>query len=164
MLRCYLDPPIESSLLLLFSGTSFFLLHSGCRQRLPRNSCRCTDFIHDIEPESTVKPRSSGDAASCRELGSAVITGEQWPKLGHQTKLFAARQLSSLRNGLLKRPRSHCRPSLPLILITMSDAATPLNALEIRLRSHAILCTVGFLIILPIGVLVPRLTRTLPYK
>jgi len=46
----------------------------------------------------------------------------------------------------------------------MSDTALPLNSLEIRLRSHAILCIVGFLIILPIGVLVPRLTRTLPYK
>jgi len=46
----------------------------------------------------------------------------------------------------------------------MSVTPTPLNPLELRLRSHAILCTVGFLILLPIGVLVPRLTRTLPYK
>jgi len=40
----------------------------------------------------------------------------------------------------------------------------PLNQLERRARSHAILSTIGFLILLPIGVLVARYTRTLPYK
>ncbi|KAF9478955.1 hypothetical protein BDN70DRAFT_879354 [Pholiota conissans] len=40
----------------------------------------------------------------------------------------------------------------------------PLSDTEIRARNHAILCTVGFLILLPVGVLVARYTRTLPYK
>jgi len=39
----------------------------------------------------------------------------------------------------------------------------PLDSLELRIRSHAILCTVGFLILLPIGVLVARYSRRLPY-
>ncbi|KAF8813108.1 hypothetical protein BYT27DRAFT_7181683 [Phlegmacium glaucopus] len=42
--------------------------------------------------------------------------------------------------------------------------STPLNDLEISVRKHALLCTIGFLIILPIGALLPRYTRTLPYK
>jgi hypothetical protein len=40
----------------------------------------------------------------------------------------------------------------------------PLSPLEIRARNHAILCTVGFLVLLPIGALVARYSRTLPYK
>ncbi|KAF8903895.1 hypothetical protein CPB84DRAFT_710263 [Gymnopilus junonius] len=40
----------------------------------------------------------------------------------------------------------------------------PLSELEIRARNHAILCTIGFLILLPIGALVARYSRTLPYK
>ncbi|KAF8961770.1 hypothetical protein BDZ97DRAFT_1759772 [Flammula alnicola] len=47
----------------------------------------------------------------------------------------------------------------------MSDTITiPLNDIERRARNHAILSTVGFLILLPIGVLVARYTRTLPYR
>jgi len=40
----------------------------------------------------------------------------------------------------------------------------PLSDIEKRARNHAILCTVGFLILLPVGVLVARYTRTLPYR
>ncbi|KAF5310938.1 hypothetical protein D9619_008254 [Psilocybe cf. subviscida] len=40
----------------------------------------------------------------------------------------------------------------------------PLQPSELTVRTHAICCTVGFLILLPIGVLVARYTRTLPYK
>ncbi|KAF8155491.1 hypothetical protein B0H34DRAFT_849806 [Crassisporium funariophilum] len=46
----------------------------------------------------------------------------------------------------------------------MSTVTFPLNDLELRARNHAVLSTVGFLILLPIGVLVARYTRTLPYK
>jgi len=42
--------------------------------------------------------------------------------------------------------------------------STPLLPLEILARNHGILCATGFLVILPIGVLVARYTRTLPYK
>jgi len=45
-----------------------------------------------------------------------------------------------------------------------SEVTFPLDPLELRVRSHAILCTTGFLILLPIGALVARYTRTLPYK
>lgn len=40
----------------------------------------------------------------------------------------------------------------------------PLSDIEKRARNHAILCTIGFLILLPIGTLVARYSRTLPYK
>ncbi|PPR01959.1 hypothetical protein CVT26_008741 [Gymnopilus dilepis] len=40
----------------------------------------------------------------------------------------------------------------------------PLNFQEVRARNHAILCTIGFLILLPIGSLVARYSRTLPYS
>ncbi|KAF9553565.1 hypothetical protein CPC08DRAFT_822235 [Agrocybe pediades] len=40
----------------------------------------------------------------------------------------------------------------------------PLNFIEIRARRHAILCTIGFLILLPIGALIARYSRTLRYK
>ncbi|TFK37974.1 hypothetical protein BDQ12DRAFT_652212 [Crucibulum laeve] len=40
----------------------------------------------------------------------------------------------------------------------------PLSDVERKAEHHAILCTVGFLICLPIGVLVARYTRTLPYR
>ncbi|KAH9478767.1 Cytochrome b561 and DOMON domain-containing protein [Psilocybe cubensis] len=40
----------------------------------------------------------------------------------------------------------------------------PLTELERRARNHAILCVVGFLILLPIGALVARYSRTLRYK
>ncbi|KAF8175535.1 hypothetical protein BJ912DRAFT_1024479 [Pholiota molesta] len=40
----------------------------------------------------------------------------------------------------------------------------PLSDIEKRARNHAILCTSGFLILLPVGVLVARYTRTLPYR
>ncbi|CAA7268259.1 unnamed protein product [Cyclocybe aegerita] len=46
----------------------------------------------------------------------------------------------------------------------MSSVQIPLSDLERRARNHAILCTIGFLILLPIGVLVARYTRTLPYR
>ncbi|KAJ6583005.1 hypothetical protein DFH09DRAFT_1245911 [Mycena vulgaris] len=36
----------------------------------------------------------------------------------------------------------------------------PLNSIEIMARNHAILCTVGFLILLPLGVLLARYART----
>ncbi|PBK61597.1 uncharacterized protein ARMOST_14839 [Armillaria ostoyae] len=36
----------------------------------------------------------------------------------------------------------------------------PLTPIEQQLKTHAILCTTGFLIFLPVGVLVPRYTRT----
>lgn len=36
----------------------------------------------------------------------------------------------------------------------------PLSAIEIKARNHAILCTVGFLILLPLGVLLARYART----
>ncbi|KAF7360135.1 Cytochrome b561 domain-containing protein [Mycena venus] len=36
----------------------------------------------------------------------------------------------------------------------------PLSPLEIKARNHAILCTVGFLILLPLGVLLARYART----
>jgi hypothetical protein len=36
----------------------------------------------------------------------------------------------------------------------------PLSSLEIKARTHAILCTVGFLILLPLGVLLARYART----
>jgi len=39
-----------------------------------------------------------------------------------------------------------------------------LTPFEVRVRNHAVLCTVGFLILLPIGALVARYSRTLPYK
>ena len=42
----------------------------------------------------------------------------------------------------------------------MSDITFPLNDIERRARNHAILCTTGFLILLPVGVLVARYTRT----
>ncbi|KAK0203899.1 hypothetical protein DFS33DRAFT_1260495 [Desarmillaria ectypa] len=35
----------------------------------------------------------------------------------------------------------------------------PLTSIEQQLKTHAILCTTGFLILLPVGVLVPRYTR-----
>jgi len=44
------------------------------------------------------------------------------------------------------------------------SSSIPLSDIERRVRTHAICCTVGFLILLPIGVLVARYTRTLPYK
>jgi len=40
----------------------------------------------------------------------------------------------------------------------------PLSQLERRARSHAILSAIGFLILLPVGVLVARYSRTLRYK
>jgi len=40
----------------------------------------------------------------------------------------------------------------------------PLNQFDIRVRNHALLSSIGFLVLLPIGVLVARYTRTLPYK
>jgi len=40
----------------------------------------------------------------------------------------------------------------------------PLSDVEKQARNHALLCTIGFLIILPIGALIPRLTRTLKWK
>ena len=42
----------------------------------------------------------------------------------------------------------------------MSGITFPLNDIERRARNHAILCTTGFLILLPVGVLVARYTRT----
>jgi len=36
----------------------------------------------------------------------------------------------------------------------------PLNAYEIKARNHALLCTIGFLILLPLGALLPRIIRT----
>jgi hypothetical protein len=45
-----------------------------------------------------------------------------------------------------------------------SDVSIPLNALEVHARNHGLLCCIGFLIILPIGALIPRYTRTLRYK
>lgn len=36
----------------------------------------------------------------------------------------------------------------------------PLSPVEIMARNHAILCTVGFLILLPLGVLLARYART----
>ncbi|KAF9448143.1 hypothetical protein P691DRAFT_670095 [Macrolepiota fuliginosa MF-IS2] len=47
----------------------------------------------------------------------------------------------------------------------MSDFPTiPLNSLEKQAKTHAILCTTGFLVLLPIGVLVARYTRTYTAK
>jgi len=47
----------------------------------------------------------------------------------------------------------------------MSDILSiPLSPLEVHARNHALLCSIGFLILLPIGALIPRYTRTLPYK
>lgn len=45
-----------------------------------------------------------------------------------------------------------------------SDTTFPFNPVEIHARKHALLCSIGFLILLPIGALVPRYTRTLRYK
>lgn len=42
----------------------------------------------------------------------------------------------------------------------MSSITFPLNDIERRARNHAVLCTTGFLILLPVGVLVARYTRT----
>jgi len=39
-----------------------------------------------------------------------------------------------------------------------------LTSLEVHARNHALLCSIGFLILLPLGALVPRYTRTLRYK
>jgi Na+/H+ antiporter NhaA len=36
----------------------------------------------------------------------------------------------------------------------------PLSSLEQQIKTHAILCAIGFLVLLPIGVLIARLTRT----
>jgi len=48
--------------------------------------------------------------------------------------------------------------------VSDSDVSIPLSPFEILARNHALLCSIGFLIILPIGALIPRYTRTLPYK
>ncbi|KAJ6478803.1 hypothetical protein C8R47DRAFT_1138217 [Mycena vitilis] len=40
----------------------------------------------------------------------------------------------------------------------------PLTPLEIKARNHAILCTVGFLILLPLGVLLARYARTFTHR
>ncbi|KAF8068669.1 eukaryotic cytochrome b561-domain-containing protein [Lyophyllum atratum] len=42
----------------------------------------------------------------------------------------------------------------------MSNTPFPLTPLEEKAKTHAILCTTGFLVLLPIGVLVARFTRT----
>lgn len=43
----------------------------------------------------------------------------------------------------------------------MSDGIIfPLTDMERRARNHAVLCTTGFLILLPVGVLVARYIRT----
>jgi len=42
----------------------------------------------------------------------------------------------------------------------MSTFSPPLLPQEVLTRNHALLCTVGFLILLPVGVLVARYTRT----
>ncbi|KAF9051750.1 hypothetical protein BJ165DRAFT_911954 [Panaeolus papilionaceus] len=46
----------------------------------------------------------------------------------------------------------------------MSTITFPLTPLERQAKTHALLCSVGFLVLLPIGVLIARLTRTLNYK
>ncbi|KAF5375724.1 hypothetical protein D9615_009353 [Tricholomella constricta] len=46
----------------------------------------------------------------------------------------------------------------------MSDTPLPLTPLEQKAKAHAILSTIGFLILLPIGVLVARFTRTFSNK
>ena len=40
----------------------------------------------------------------------------------------------------------------------------PLNKYEVKARNHALLCTIGFLILLPLGALVPRYLRTLTQR
>ncbi|KAL0959521.1 hypothetical protein HGRIS_011235 [Hohenbuehelia grisea] len=42
----------------------------------------------------------------------------------------------------------------------MSDVPFPLSPLEKQARNHAILCTTGFLILLPLGALIARYART----
>ncbi|KAF9023335.1 hypothetical protein BDZ89DRAFT_1069943 [Hymenopellis radicata] len=42
----------------------------------------------------------------------------------------------------------------------MSSSSFPLSSLEKQIKTHALLCATGFLILLPIGVLIPRYTRT----
>jgi hypothetical protein len=48
----------------------------------------------------------------------------------------------------------------------MSDdgSSFPLLPYEKKGRNHALLCTIGFMILLPIGVLVPRYLRTLTQR
>lgn len=46
----------------------------------------------------------------------------------------------------------------------MSTITFPLTPLERQAKTHALLCSVGFLVLLPTGVLIARLTRTLNYK
>ncbi|PPR04941.1 hypothetical protein CVT24_007291 [Panaeolus cyanescens] len=46
----------------------------------------------------------------------------------------------------------------------MSTIHFPLTAVERQVITHALLCSVGFLVLLPVGVLIPRLTRTLNYQ
>ncbi|KAJ7109658.1 hypothetical protein C8R43DRAFT_1043082 [Mycena crocata] len=38
--------------------------------------------------------------------------------------------------------------------------STPLNSIEIKVRNHALLCSIGFLVLLPFGVLLARYART----
>jgi len=44
--------------------------------------------------------------------------------------------------------------------MSSNSQPTPLSSLEQQIKTHAILCAIGFLILLPIGVLIARLTRT----
>lgn len=45
--------------------------------------------------------------------------------------------------------------------ISGTGASTfPLSPIEQKARTHALLCTIGFLILLPVGTLVARYTRT----
>lgn len=63
--------------------------------------------------------------------------------------------------------KGHPRPSFLYFshhTMSDSDVTLPLSPVEVHARNHALLCSIGFLILLPIGALVPRYTRTLPYK
>lgn len=44
------------------------------------------------------------------------------------------------------------------------SSTTPLSPFEQTLKTHAIMCSLGFLVLLPIGVLIARLTRTFTNK
>lgn len=57
------------------------------------------------------------------------------------------------------RPTFLCFRTIP-----DSDVSIPLSPIEVHARSRGLLCCIGFLILLPIGALVPGYTRTLPYK
>jgi len=125
-----------------------------------------------VTDESIAGPRSKDQRFLIRNIGAQRAALNRRPqtcdpaddemKLGRPERIAAEGRRPDL-NHITIPPTRHVRPLPPLPPSSYSPPVKvdmPLSEYEKNVRTHALLVGIAFLVILPIGALVPRYLRT----